>query len=87
MSLTKDAEAIKAIFKDMDERSIASLFVVSGFDISSNPINAPEYEYARIKVIRHEGHFCERCWNYEDDAVMQEDGTYLCKRCQKVVGK
>ena len=87
VSLTKDAEAIKAIFKDMDERSIASLFVVSGFDISSNPINAPEYEYARIKVIRHEGHFCERCWNYEDDAVMQEDGTYLCKRCQKVVGK
>ena len=87
VSLTKAASEIKDIFNGMDERGIASLFVVSGFDISSNPINAPEYEYARIKVIRHEGHFCERCWNYEDDAVMQEDGTYLCKRCQKVVGK
>ena len=40
-----------------------------------------------IKVIHHPGHFCERCWNYESDAIEQEDGTYLCKRCQKVVGK
>ena len=31
------------------------------------------------------GHFCERCWNYESDAVLQEDGTYLCKRCNEVV--
>ena len=40
-----------------------------------------------IQVIHHEGKFCERCWNYEDDAVEQSDGTYLCKRCQEVVGK
>ena len=39
----------------------------------------------QVKVIHHPGHFCERCWNYESDAVMQEDGTFLCKRCNEVV--
>ena len=41
----------------------------------------------QIEVIHHLGKFCERCWNYEDDAIEQSDGTYLCKRCQEVVGK
>lgn len=41
----------------------------------------------QIEVIHHQGKFCERCWNYEDDAIEQSDGTYLCKRCQEVVGK
>ena len=40
-----------------------------------------------VEVERHQGKFCARCWNYEDDAIEQEDGSYLCKRCQEVVGK
>lgn len=40
-----------------------------------------------IVVKHHEGKFCSRCWNYEDDAIEQNDGSYLCKRCQEVVGK
>ena len=46
-----------------------------------------ELKDEEVQVIRHPGKFCERCWNYEDDAVEQSDGTYLCKRCQEVVGK
>jgi isoleucyl-tRNA synthetase len=56
----------------------------------SNICVVSEIKYSNVEnitVSHHQGHFCERCWNYEDDAVMQEDGTYLCKRCQKVVGK
>ena len=39
----------------------------------------------QIEIIHHQGKFCSRCWNYEDDAIIQEDGTYLCKRCQEVI--
>ena len=46
-----------------------------------------EEDVENILVIHHQGKFCERCWNYEDDAIIQSDGTYLCKRCQKVVEK
>ena len=49
-------------------------------DLDSEPLTI-----SKVKVYHHPGHFCERCWNYEDDAVLQEDGTYLCKRCEKVV--
>ena len=87
VNLVKEENAIKSIFKDMDPRSIAQLFVVSGIKFVDEAIDAPEYGYARVSVSKHTGHFCERCWNYEDDAVVQEDGTYLCKRCAKVVGK
>ena len=71
----------------MDPYAMASLFVVSGIKFVDEAIDAPEYTYARVDVKKHTGHFCERCWNYEDDAVLQEDGTYLCKRCAEVVGK
>lgn len=85
IELIKEKEALEAIFKDMDPRAVAQLFVVSGVKFTS--VDAPSYEYAKVKVTRHQGHFCERCWNFEDDAIEQEDGTYLCKRCQEVVGK
>lgn len=55
-------------------KDLANIFVVS--EVKFGP---------ELKVVRHGGKFCERCWNYEDDAVMQEDGTYLCKRCLEVV--
>lgn len=39
-----------------------------------------------IIVSRHQGHLCSRCWNYEENAIEQEDGTYLCHRCQELIG-
>ena len=61
--------------------SLAKVCVVSEIKLDES-LNDNE-----VSVIHHEGHFCERCWNYEDDAIKQEDGTYLCKRCQKVMEK
>ena len=39
----------------------------------------------KLEVLHHPGHKCDRCWNYSDDAELQEDGTYLCKRCKEVL--
>ena len=71
------------LFAELDPKHAASLFVVSEIRALDNSSN--DYELAKIEVKHHTGHFCERCWNYEDDAEIQEDGTYLCKRCAKVV--
>ncbi|MCR5309141.1 MAG: isoleucine--tRNA ligase [Bacilli bacterium] len=71
------------LFDELEAKHAASLFVVSEIRALDNAGN--NYESAKIEVKHHTGHFCERCWNYEDDAELQEDGTYLCKRCAKVV--
>ena len=71
------------LFNELEAKHAAKLFVVSEIRAVDNAGN--DYESAKIEVKHHTGHFCERCWNYEDDAEVQEDGTYLCKRCAKVV--
>ena len=73
----------EALLKEID---LHNIFVVSEVVVKDDLDSAP-LTVSKVKVMRHQGHFCERCWNYEDDAIQQEDGTYLCKRCQKVVGK
>ena len=59
-----------------DLKELANIFVVSEVKLVDDK---------EIKIIHHEGHKCDRCWNYEDDAILQEDGTYLCKRCNEVI--
>ena len=74
---------LEKLFNSFDAHLRNQLFVVS--EIKEEDNDGAKYQNAQIKVIHHPGHFCERCWNYESDAVVQEDGTYLCKRCAEVV--
>ena len=74
---------LEKLFNSFDAHLRNQLFVVS--EIKEKDNDGVEYKNSKIKVIHHPGHFCERCWNYESDAVLQEDGTYLCKRCNEVV--
>jgi len=64
---------------------VSKLLVVSEVTVVDELSDGKDYDGYKIKVIHHQGHFCERCWCYEDDAVLQEDGTYLCKRCAEVM--
>ena len=64
------------ILKKYSLKELAKVFVVSEVKLS---------EEKEIKVKHHEGHKCERCWNYEDDAILESDGTYICHRCKEVV--
>ena len=68
------------VFEKFSLAELARIAVVSEIQIDSS------LEEGKILVKHHEGHFCERCWNYETDGVEQEDGTYLCHRCHEVVG-
>ena len=86
LAIVNDKEDYAKLLEQINAEQLAKIFVVSEVVLKED-LDAPVLDVAKVKVLRHTGHFCERCWNYEDDAVLQEDGTYLCKRCQKVVGK
>ena len=57
-------------------KELANIFVVSEVRLS---------EDKEVKILHHPGHKCDRCWNYEDDAIEQEDGSFLCHRCHEVI--
>ena len=68
------------------KEEFANLFVVSEVDYEKVD-NMTQYEVSKVNVSRHTGEKCSRCWNYSKKALIQEDGTYLCPRCQKVIHK
>ncbi len=70
----------------MTADDLAILFVASEVVLESNP-EQKQYEVSKVAVKHHTGHFCSRCWNYSKLAYLQDDGTYLCERCQKVIHK
>jgi len=83
VSIKFNNEELRKLFLSFSEKLRNQAFVVSEIKEEENDGN--EYKNTKIKVIHHQGHFCERCWNYESDAIMQEDGSFLCKRCNEVV--
>ena len=58
-------------------------FVVSKVTLVEETVGT-EYENAYVEVKHHEGHKCERCWNYFDELV-EIDGHYVCPRCHEVI--
>ena len=83
--LDKNSE-YATLFNGFDKDMARKLFVVSSIKASDN-LEANTFAISKVKVSHHNGHFCERCWNYDDDAIEVEPGKYLCPRCHKVVIK
>ena len=79
-------KSVKEVVGKLSLEELATLFVVSEVVLEANP-NQKEFEHSKVEVKHHNGKFCERCWNYSKLAFVQEDGTYLCPRCQKVIHK
>ena len=80
-----DKESVDLV-KLFTKEEFANLFVVSEVDYEKVD-NMTQYEVSKVNVSRHTGEKCARCWNYSKKALIQEDGTYLCPRCQKVIHK
>ena len=81
----KDSK-VKEIASKFSLEELAKLFVVSEVNLEETT-NQKEFEVAKVEVKHHDGKFCSRCWNYSKLAYVQEDETYLCPRCQKVIHK
>lgn len=77
---------VKEIAAKFSLEELAKLFVVSEVSLEENS-NQIDFEVSKVEVKHHDGKFCSRCWNYSKLAIIQEDETYLCPRCQKVIHK
>ena len=86
IEIVNDQDKYSSLVEEIGLKGLANAFVVSEVSLKEHLDVEPSL-VCKANVFHHPGHFCERCWNYEDDAIVQEDGTYLCRRCQKVVGK
>lgn len=84
IQLTKEVDKLNKVIEGLGKDKLAKLFVVSEVKLLDK-VEGEELTLSKVKVSHHQGHFCSRCWNYEDTAIEQEDGTYLCQRCQEVV--
>jgi isoleucyl-tRNA synthetase len=67
----------------MSKEELQLYFVVSKVTLGDENVGT-EYENAYVEVKHHEGHKCERCWNYFDELV-EHDGSKVCPRCKKVI--
>ena len=72
----------KALIDSFSKELLSKIFVVS--EVALCP-GAEALD--TVKALHHPGRKCDRCWNYgyNDDVEEQADGTFLCKRCQKVM--
>ncbi len=72
-------EELKCELLKLDKAELARLFVVSEITI----VDALDEE-EKVIIKRHEGHRCDRCWNYVDELVDVED-VHVCHRCHEAM--
>lgn len=78
-SASKDEEEV---IKKIGEARLSKILIISKFHYEGNKED-------KVKAKKTEGVKCARCWNYvsESETIKDEDGDYLCARCQEVLGK
>lgn len=82
----KDEATKKEIAKYSNEE-LQRIFIVSEVKFDEN-VTENSSEIACIKVEKHQGIKCDRCWNYFDESVIhEEEGVHLCPRCLKALKK
>ena len=74
------------LVNEFTKEELSTLFVTSEVEFGVNE-DSKDYEVSKVAVRHHEGQKCSRCWNYSKLALIQDDGDYLCPRCQKVIHK
>ncbi|MBR0294876.1 MAG: isoleucine--tRNA ligase [Bacilli bacterium] len=72
------------LFDNIKEDLLASSLVISSLERKEG-LDVEEVNGVKVKVSHSDGYFCERCHNYEDDALEIEEGLHLCKRCHHVI--
>lgn len=77
LDLSVSDEEIATILSQLNPLELARYFIVS-------KVNLKVGQPFEVKVTRHEGVKCDRCWNYQDH-YHTIDELHLCDRCFEVV--
>lgn len=82
----KDEAAKKEVAK-YSIQELNRIFIVSEVKFDENISENPS-DLGNIKVEKHSGVKCDRCWNYFDESeIHEEEGVHLCPRCLKALKK
>lgn len=76
-------EKTKSLLADIE--NISQLLIVSGFEIDNSLENAKTYDHLTIKIEKHAGDRCERCWIASETVGENEKYPELCSRCADIV--
>lgn len=66
-------------------QDLQQLLIVSDVEIVNELSDGKDYEHVRVKVKKHEGEKCERCWVASDSVGDDPDHPALCTRCAEIV--
>lgn len=61
------------------------LLIVSHAEVTDTLEDGKSYEYVTVKVTKHNGETCERCWVVSDTVGENEKHPSLCTRCADIV--
>ena len=67
-------EEEKELINKLGEGEVARACILSSFSLASE-----------TKVEKHNGHRCDRCWNYFEEVEDDSEGNHLCHRCSNAV--
>lgn len=89
----KSLEAkLKIVAKDQQTKDLLEniehlhqLFIVSEVELTSELTDGTDYELVTVKVEKHEGEKCERCWVAADSVGEVAEHPGLCVRCASIV--
>lgn len=66
---------------------IHQLFIVSELELKEAEKEAKDYQHVAIKVEKHPGETCERCWVKSETVGQDKEHPSLCRRCSDVVNE
>ena len=77
-------ERLVSLLTKISKEELAKLFVVSEIDVVDEN-DGFDLEVSNVKVTKHLGHRCDRCWNYVGE--LHEVGEHhVCSRCLEAIG-
>lgn len=78
----KDAKTKKVL---TNIPQLHQLLIVSDVDVRSVADGTKEYQYVDVKVEKHPGEKCERCWISSETVGNDKEYPELCTRCADIV--
>lgn len=63
------------------------LLIVSALEVADQNDDAKAYDHVSVKVDKHSGERCERCWVASDTVGTDENYPELCSRCADIVSE
>ncbi|CQR47773.1 Isoleucine--tRNA ligase [Paraliobacillus sp. PM-2] len=85
LKITANSEETKNLLESIED--LHQLFIVSEVELVTDLTNATNYEHVTVKVEKHEGEKCERCWVASDSVGEVAEHSGLCVRCATIVKK